>query len=97
MTKTKELLDTMLQKLENERDLAKPLRILLQNSSDESVIVHTLVDIIQKSIKNTENKLQEQKLTQSLDILHEIQKQEKDQSIQDQNQLSELEKVINLL
>ena len=90
----KEYLQKILTQLEPIRDLAKWLKILVDEWNLGDDILDILINAVQWAINTAKSKLDKQKLQKWLDALNKMKQMEEESKIQDEKDLAELDKML---
>lgn len=94
MTK-KEYLLKILEQLEPIRDLAKWMKILVEQWDLWDDILDILIDAVQWAVSTAKSELDKQKLQKWLDALQKMKEMEAESKMQDEKDLAELDKLID--
>lgn len=94
MTK-KEYLLKILEQLEPIRDLAKWMKILVEQWDLWDDILDILIDAVQWAVSTAKSELDKQKLQKWLDALQKMKEMETESKMQDEKDLAELDKLID--
>ena len=90
----KEYLSKILVQLEPIWNLAKWLRILVEQWDLDGDILDTLIDAVQWAVNTAKSELDKQKLQKWLDALNKMKKMEEESKMQDEKDLEELNKLL---
>ena len=90
----KEYLQKILTQLEPIRDLAKWLKILVDEWNLEDDILDILINAVQWAINTAKSELDKQKLQKWLDALNKMKEMEEESKMQDEKDLEELDKML---
>ena len=91
----KEYLQKILIQLEPIRDLAKWLKILVEEWNLWDDILDILIDAVQWAVSTTKSELDKQKLQKWLDALQKMKEMEEESKMQDEKDLAELDNLID--
>ena len=91
----KEYLLKILTPLEPIRDLAKGLKILVNEWNLWDDILDTLINAVQWAVSTAKSELDKQKLQKWLDALNKMKQMEEKSKMQDEKDLAELDKLID--
>ena len=91
----KEYLLKILTQLEPIRDLAKGLKILVNEWNLWDDILDTLINAVQWAVSTAKSELDKQKLQKWLDALNKMKQMEEKSKMQDEKDLAELDKLID--
>lgn len=94
MTK-KEYLLKILEQLEPIRDLAKWMKILVEQWDLWDDILDILIDAVQWAVSTAKSELDKQKLQKWLDVLQKMKQMEAKSKMQDEKDLAELDDLID--
>lgn len=94
MTK-KEYLLKILEQLEPIRDLAKWMKILVEQWDLDDDILDILIDAVQWAVSTAKSGLDKQKLQKWLDALQKMKQMEAESKMQDDKDLAELDEMID--
>jgi len=94
MTK-KEYLLKILEQLEPIRDLAKWMKILVEQWDLWDDILDILIDAVQWAVSTAKSELDKQKLQKWLDVLQKMKQMEAESKMQDEKDLAELDDLID--
>lgn len=94
MTK-KEYLLKILEQLEPIRDLAKWMKILVEQWDLWDDILDILIDAVQWAVSTAKSELDKQKLQKWLDALQKMKEMEAESKMQDEKDLAELDELID--
>ncbi len=90
----KEYLQKILTQLEPIRDLAKWLKILVDEWNLGDDILDILINAVQWAINTAKSELDKQKLQKWLDALNKMKEMEEESKMQDEKDLEELDKML---
>jgi len=90
----KEYLQKILTQLEPIRDLAKWLKILVDEWNLGDDILDILINAVQWAIDTAKSELDKQKLQKWLDALNKMKEMEEESKMQDEKDLEELDKML---
>lgn len=90
----KEYLQKILTQLEPIRDLAKWLKILVDEWNLGDDILNILINAVQWAINTAKSELDKQKLQKWLDALNKMKEMEEESKMQDEKDLEELDKML---
>ena len=90
----KEYLQKILTQLEPIRDLAKWLKILVDEWNLGDDILEILINAVQWAINTAKSELDKQKLQKWLDALNKMKEMEEESKMQDEKDLEELDKML---
>ena len=90
----KEYLQKILTQLEPIRDLAKWLKILVDEWNLGDDIFDILINAVQWAINTAKSELDKQKLQKWLDALNKMKEMEEESKMQDEKDLEELDKML---
>ncbi len=90
----KEYLQKILTQLEPIRDLAKWLKILVDEWNLGDDILDILINAVQWAINTTKSELDKQKLQKWLDALNKMKEMEEESKMQDEKDLEELDEML---
>lgn len=90
----KEYLQKILTQLEPIRDLAKWLKILVEEWNLWNDILDILINAVQWAINTAKSELDKQKLQKWLDALNKMKEMEEESKMQDEKDLEELDKML---
>lgn len=91
----KEYLQKILIQLEPIRDLAKWLRILVEEWNLDDNILDVLINAVQGAVNTAKSELDKGKLQKWLDALQKMKQMEEESKMQDEEDLAELDKLID--
>lgn len=94
MTK-KEYLLKILEQLEPIRDLAKWMKILVEEWNLWDDILDILINAVQWAVSTAKSELDKQKLQKWLDVLQKMKQMEAESRMQDEKDLAELDELID--
>lgn len=94
MTK-KEYLLKILEQLEPIRDLAKWMKILVEEWNLWDDILDILINAVQWAVSTAKSELDKQKLQKWLDVLQKMKQMEAESKMQDEKDLAELDELID--
>ena len=90
----KEYLQKILTQLEPIRDLAKWLKILVDEWNLGDDILDILINAVQWAVNTAKSELDKQKLQKWLDALNKMKEMEEESRMQDEKDLEELDKML---
>lgn len=90
----KEYLQKILTQLEPIRDLAKWLRILVEQWDLWDDILDVLINAVQWAVSTAKSEMDKQKLQKWLDALNKMKEMEEESKMQDEKDLEELDKML---
>ena len=90
----KEYLQKILTQLEPIRDLAKWLKILVDEWNLGDDILEILINAVQWAINTAKSELDKQKLQKWLDALNKMKEMEEESKMQDEKDLEELDEIL---
>ena len=91
----KEYLQKILTQLEPIRDLAKWLKILVEEWNLGDDILDILINAVQWAVSTAKTDLARQKLQKWLDVMEKMKEMEEESNVQDEKDLWELDSIIN--
>ena len=91
----KEYLQKILTQLEPIRDLAKWLKILVDEWNLWDDILDILINAVQWAVNTAKSEVDKKKLQKWLDALNKMKQMEEESKMQDEEDLEELDKLIN--
>ena len=91
----KEYLQKILIQLEPIRDLAKWLRILVEEWNLDDNILDVLINAVQGAVNTAKSELDKGKLQKWLDALQKMKQMEEESKMKDEEDLAELDKLID--
>ena len=90
----KEYLIKILTHLEPVWDLAKWLKILVENWNFDNDMLETLINSVQQAVNNAKNSLEKQKLQKWLDAMKRMRELEEESKIRDEKDLEDLDRIL---
>ena len=91
----KEYLQKILTQLEPIRDLAKWLRILVEEWNLWDNVLDVIINAVQWAVNTAKTDLSKQKLQKGLDAMEKMKQMEMESKTQDEKDLCELDRMIN--
>ena len=90
-------LQKILTQLEPIRDLAKWLKVLVEEWNLWDDILDVLIDAVQSAVNTAKSEVDRKKLQKWLDALQKMKEMEEESRLQDEKDLAELDKLIDSL
>lgn len=90
----KEYLIKILTRLESVWDLAKWLKLLVENWNFDNDMLETLINSVQQAVNKTKNSLEKQKLQKWLDAMKWMREMEEESKIRDEKDLEDLDRIL---